>query len=59
MKRQAYMKPIMTVVEIQQTAMICLSKFDKTIGNAGLGFEGAGDGIGDSAPRSRQFDDWD
>ena len=60
MKKQ-YMKPTMMVAEIQQTAMICGSEVTKASGNAGLGYEGAGDGTEEhgGAPRSRQHNVWD
>ncbi|MBO7110255.1 MAG: hypothetical protein J6V97_09230 [Prevotella sp.] len=61
MKKQ-YMKPTMMVAEIQQTSMICGSnEIKSTNGNAGLGYEGAGDGTEDhgGAPRSRQHNVWD
>ena len=61
MKKQ-YMKPTMTVAEIQQTTMICGStEVTKASGNAGLGYAGAGDGTEEhgGAPRSRQHNVWD
>ena len=46
MKKTAYIKPEMQVVEIQQTQMLCGSPLTKTIGSTD-GFTLDGDGLGE------------
>ena len=58
--KKTYVKPTTLVAQLQQQGIICGSdKVTNVDGNEGLGYQGAGDGTGDSKPRSRQYNVWD
>ena len=60
MKKQEYQKPTIEVVKLQQQGIICTSDVRSVNGNAGMDYDGGGNG----PARARQhnpidWDDWD
>ena len=57
MRKQAYLKPAMQAVEIQQTSFICASDVKDVQGDANL--HNGGGGGGEVVARSRGYNGWD
>jgi len=57
--KKTYVKPTTLVAQLQQQGIICGSEVRNVDGNGDLNYQGAGDGTGDSKPRSRQHNVWD